>query len=110
MPMIEIPDAYWTISPRGFTALIGDAQPAIEALYGGLGGDVNDLQSVNDNDLAPQLGDLDGDAYVVDAAVASEFQAAAATPIGSVIAQYPSADGLHLQGDTDVAPVNAVGT
>lgn len=109
MPPIEIPDAYWTISPRGFVDLVGQAQPAILAVYSGLGGDVTDLQTANDTNVAPQLGDVDGDSWTLDQDTQMELANTQLPIIQGVVAQYPEADALHGAGDDAVAPVNAVG-
>lgn len=108
MPPIEIPESYWDISPRGFSALTASAQPAVQALYDQLGADQGDLQLADDGDVGPALATLDGDAWAIDSDVSDQVTSLTNTPIGAVIGQYPSADALHFQGDTDVAPVAAV--
>lgn len=108
MPVIEIPDDYWTITPRGFAALTGEAQPAVNALYAGIGGDMNDLGIDHDQNTAPLLDQVDGDSWQIQGDAALQEQEVGLRPTQSVVQQYPQADTVHLNGDNAVAPVNGV--
>lgn len=96
------------ISPRGFSALVADAQSAIAGLNNQLGDDVMNA-TVNDGaNVTPLLDQVDGDAWLLDQQAATELDAARTTPTQYVVQQLPQGDAAHFAGDSAVSPVNAV--
>lgn len=103
MAAIDIPDAYWTIPPRPFTALIGRFAPAMDAI--GVDVTTGAAAVVNGNDLAVRnaLALADGDRAVIVADAAGEVTALATTPTGQAIAATVTGDALADGADTSAA-------
>lgn len=99
MAAIDIPDAYWTIQPRRFVALVSNSAPAFQGVAADLA--LGAAPVVNGNDLAlrQELASVDGDRDTIRADAAAEVNALATTPTGQAVAATATADGKIATGD-----------
>jgi hypothetical protein len=107
MAVIDIPDAYWTIQPRRFGALVSNFAPAFAAVAGDVAAGAAPVVNGNDLALRQELAAVDGDRDTIRADAAAEVNALATTPTGQAVAATSAADGKNNATDSSVASISA---